>query len=207
MPRVSPEYLEARRQQILDAARRCFIRNGFHATSMHDILAEAELSAGAVYNYFAGKDAIIDAIAADALCEIAAAVEPALTAAEPPPVGEVLALLLATIDRLQRERGLASLALQVWAEAARTPALHQRAVETIATIRGWFSQLVAAERGGAHRVRGEAADAAGRLLASLVPGFILQIALLGDINAADAVRGLEALGLAPVDGKRSRTRA
>ena len=55
MPRVTQEHLDARRRQILDAARRRFIKNGFHATSMQDVLTEADLSAGAVYRYFASK--------------------------------------------------------------------------------------------------------------------------------------------------------
>ena len=42
MPKVQPEYLEHRRQQILGAAAACFSRNGFHQTSMHDICAEAD---------------------------------------------------------------------------------------------------------------------------------------------------------------------
>ena len=54
MPKVSDAHRAARRRQILDAARRRFVRNGFHATSMQDIFAEAGLSAGAVYRYFPG---------------------------------------------------------------------------------------------------------------------------------------------------------
>ena len=56
MPRVSDEHLAARRQQILDAARACFLRNGFHATSMQDVIGEAGLSVGAVYRYFKSKN-------------------------------------------------------------------------------------------------------------------------------------------------------
>jgi len=48
MPRVSEAHLAARRQQILDAAQIRFIRNGFHQTSMQDVIAEAGLSVGAV---------------------------------------------------------------------------------------------------------------------------------------------------------------
>src|SRR5262245_48052330 len=65
MPRVSDDHLERRRQQILDAARRCFIRKGFHLTSMQDVFAESGLSAGAVYRYFKSKNEIIHAIATD----------------------------------------------------------------------------------------------------------------------------------------------
>ncbi|HEY3480630.1 MAG TPA: helix-turn-helix domain-containing protein, partial [Streptomyces sp.] len=63
MPKVSEEHKESRRRQIIDAAWVCFARNGFHKTSMPDVFAEAGLSAGAVYRYFSGKEALIAAIA------------------------------------------------------------------------------------------------------------------------------------------------
>jgi AcrR family transcriptional regulator len=80
MPRVSPEHLQARRQQILDAARRCFVRNGFHATSMQDVFAEAGLSAGATYRYFRSKEDIVEAIAADMLGRMGAVFDSVVTA-------------------------------------------------------------------------------------------------------------------------------
>jgi AcrR family transcriptional regulator len=61
MPKVTEAYLEARRQEILDAAIACFTRKGFHQTTMDDICRQAELSPGAVYRYFSSKDEIIDA--------------------------------------------------------------------------------------------------------------------------------------------------
>jgi AcrR family transcriptional regulator len=63
VPRVSAEHLSARREQILLAARACFLRNGLHATSMQDLIREAGLSVGAVYRYFTSKNEIINAIA------------------------------------------------------------------------------------------------------------------------------------------------
>src|SRR5688500_17498902 len=62
MPKVMPQYLEMRRQQVVDAARACFARTGFHQTTMQDICGEAELSPGAVYRYFRSKEEIIEAI-------------------------------------------------------------------------------------------------------------------------------------------------
>ena len=63
MPKVSDAHRESRREQILIAAWKCFSRNGFHSTSMADVIAEAGLSAGAVYLYFRSKDDIIVAVA------------------------------------------------------------------------------------------------------------------------------------------------
>jgi AcrR family transcriptional regulator len=62
MPKVLPEYLETRRQQIIDSAAACFARAGFHRTTMQDICSEAELSPGAVYRYFQSKEEIIQAM-------------------------------------------------------------------------------------------------------------------------------------------------
>jgi AcrR family transcriptional regulator len=62
LPKVLPEYLVQRRQQILEAAAICFARRGFHQTTMQDICEEADLSPGAVYRYFRGKDEIIEGI-------------------------------------------------------------------------------------------------------------------------------------------------
>src|SRR6476620_6453358 len=52
-----------RRVQILDAALVCFAQRGFHQTSMHDISAEAGISVGLIYRYFANKEAVISAMA------------------------------------------------------------------------------------------------------------------------------------------------
>ena len=63
MPRtVDPELHERRRGKILGAAVACFIRRGFHKTTMHEICAQAGMSPGGIYQYFASKDAIIVAI-------------------------------------------------------------------------------------------------------------------------------------------------
>jgi TetR/AcrR family transcriptional regulator, repressor for uid operon len=51
------------RQRILEAALNCFARFGFHASSMQEICAEAQMSPGALYRHFPSKDAIIEAIA------------------------------------------------------------------------------------------------------------------------------------------------
>src|SRR5260370_17032628 len=82
MPKVSEEYRQARRAQILAAARGCFIRQGFQETSMADLLAEAGLSSGAVYNYFSSKEEMIVAIAEENIGQVISGLR---TSPTPPP--------------------------------------------------------------------------------------------------------------------------
>lgn len=60
MTRHMPE--QARREQILSAARRCFIDNGYHPTRMDDIAKEAGLSKGGVYFHFKSKREVFDSL-------------------------------------------------------------------------------------------------------------------------------------------------
>ena len=63
MPRLSEKTREKRRQHILTSAWRCFSRDGFHATSIEDVIAATGMSSSAVYRYFRSKEEIIRASA------------------------------------------------------------------------------------------------------------------------------------------------
>ncbi len=52
----------AKRQQILDGARRCFLVMGFDAASMNDIVKAAGVSKGTVYAYFPSKEKLFEAM-------------------------------------------------------------------------------------------------------------------------------------------------
>ena len=54
--------VQARRDQIVEAAKTSFRRHGFHAASMAEIAQGSQLSVGQIYRYFANKDAIIEEI-------------------------------------------------------------------------------------------------------------------------------------------------
>lgn len=57
-----PDTGEIRRNQILDAATRVFVRQGFQHARMDDIVEESGLSKGTLYWYFKSKEDIINAI-------------------------------------------------------------------------------------------------------------------------------------------------
>ena len=56
MPKISAAHEQQRRDQILAAAMSCFARQGYHATSMDDVVRESGLSVGAIYTYFSSKE-------------------------------------------------------------------------------------------------------------------------------------------------------
>jgi TetR/AcrR family transcriptional regulator, repressor for uid operon len=63
MRRANAQLQFDRRAEILAAAQRCFVRDGFHGASMQAICAEAGMSPGNLYRYFPSKEALIAGIA------------------------------------------------------------------------------------------------------------------------------------------------
>ncbi len=60
---ISDDTLDsAKRQQILDGAKRCFLRQGFDGASMNDIVKAAGVSKGTVYAYFPSKEKLFEAL-------------------------------------------------------------------------------------------------------------------------------------------------
>ncbi|SCF37338.1 DNA-binding transcriptional regulator, AcrR family [Micromonospora viridifaciens] len=199
MPRVSDEHLAARRQQITDAARRCFLRDGFHNTSMQDVIREAGLSVGAVYRYFPSKYDLVTAIAQSVIGG-AEQVFAELARNEPPlPLTEVLDRALTYVDSQTGEDGVLRLAIQVWSEAQRDPALAEFVRATYSSFRNHF--VVIARR--AHEAGELPADAdpeaVGAALFGLVPGYYMQRVLTGSPDRATFLAGVRALlgGLGP----------
>jgi AcrR family transcriptional regulator len=82
MPKISHERREARRRQILDAARACVLDQGLEGVSMEAIIARSGLSTGTVYRYFKGKDEVLRAAVIESTSEIGAIF--ARIVAEPP---------------------------------------------------------------------------------------------------------------------------
>jgi AcrR family transcriptional regulator len=193
MPRVTQEYKDDQRAEILAAARRCFVRNGFHRTSMQDVFTEAGKSAGAVYRYFPRKEDLIIGVAAQNLDDVTAVLRTALTSGDGNRgVGQVMAELLEAVTERHHDRQLAAMALMVWSEALRDSALAERLKATMAGMIQDMSALVR-EHQQAGTWSGAPADALAQVILSVLPGFLLNLALLGQPGVTgfpDAVRTL-----------------
>jgi AcrR family transcriptional regulator len=194
MPRVSDEHRTARREQILDAAVRCVAREGFHRTTMAHVIAESDLSAGAVYGYFKGKPDLIRAIASRALGGFAELLHEVATGPGPVSPASALRAVVTQVERLAEESGgdFPRVGLHAWSEAARDPEVREIVRASVERVHGaWLEVLARAEVDGTLRAGDHAATA--RVMTGLMPGFVLQGPLLGSVDGAAYVAGFEAL--------------
>jgi TetR/AcrR family transcriptional regulator, transcriptional repressor of aconitase len=191
MPKVSQQYLERRREHILDAARRCFARKGFYETSMQDVFRESGLSAGAVYRYYKSKDDLIQEIAGQAYGQIASVLEDALAQDPVPGIDEIIGELTLAAENLSGPDGATRIALTAWAAALHDPAVATVVRAVLSELRGWWVRVAQRLRDDGRLAAGADPDAVGAALFSVMPGFILQYLILGDVDPAmfrDALR-------------------
>ncbi|MFB9447923.1 TetR/AcrR family transcriptional regulator [Dactylosporangium vinaceum] len=176
MPKVDDAHFAARRRQILDAAAACFAREGFHRTTMQDIVRESKISAGLIYRYFTGKDDMIAAIAAEWH-------ERRTAMLGDDPAAGYLDVLRRVGDPATRAE--LQLAVQVWAESVRSPAVR-------AMSRANVDRPVAAV---APLLAGASADPASlaRVFIAIYQGLVLQTLWDDDLDHAAFVRAVATL--------------
>ena len=195
MPRVTEQHRAARRDQILAAAVRCVAREGFHKTTMADVIREADLSAGAVYLYFRGKDDIIRALAERSIGRVAHVL---VAMQEQQPVVRPEDALQAALEELLSTAGEAAddllrVGVQAWGEALRDEAVHATVSTQLRRLRQTMADLVRRAQAEGLVSKQADADSAAALLCGAIPGFILQRLVLGDLTPASYVDGLRGL--------------
>src|SRR5213075_2850903 len=142
-PPMSQPQLEPtldRRTQILDAALVCFAQRGFHQTSMHDISAEAGISVGLIYRYFANKEAVISAMADRHKSEIQDVLERAQQA---PTLLESLEILFTAHCCENEPRVVSAFVVDLYAEASRNPHVADMVRDVLQTAMDGVTDLIA----------------------------------------------------------------
>jgi TetR/AcrR family transcriptional regulator, transcriptional repressor of aconitase len=155
---------------------------------MQDLVREAGMSSGAVYRYFPSKDAMIVAIAEENLDQIVAIVRESV--AHGADVGAALAAALEFASSRHTDDGFAAIALVVWSEALRNPALAVRLRESFDEAGEALAQTARASSPTATKL---APDVLAKTLLCVLPGYLLQVAIRGADAVApipDAVREL-----------------
>ena len=195
MPKISDEHRAARQAQILDAAWRCFYREGVQATTMEQIIAESGLSASAMYRYFAGKDDIIVAAISSSLGRLAQLLQPILEAPQRCSVQALLQQVTAAIQSFSARPGfnLSRIALHGWSEAQRNERLRGLMRDFYAAFRDRLADRVRRWQAEGEVDASAVPQDVAQTLLSLILGFVVQSAVLHDADPAAHGRGLGAI--------------
>jgi TetR/AcrR family transcriptional regulator, repressor for uid operon len=190
------DLFSGRQGRILDAAERCFVRTGFHRTTMQDVAAEAGMSPGNLYRYFPSKDAIATGIAERDRARLAQ--DFSVLAEADDFRATFMALVRKHFEEEPRERAV--LCLEIWAEATRNP--HFAAI-TAAFDADVVERLTAVfERAKANGDVADGVDArsAALLLSILADGLFVRRAVAPSFDAKREVGYLLDVTRAVLDG-------
>ncbi|MGP4048891.1 TetR/AcrR family transcriptional regulator [Streptomyces sp. 2A115] len=170
MPKVTAAYIEARRQEILEAALTLFAEKGFAHTSMADIAAACGISIGAVYRYFPSKGDLVLAVCSEGEGERI----PGDTASE------AAEQLRRHVDPRNNGHAHARLVAQIWGNAAIDPLLAPVVAGRHARVRDQFADLITQKHSGdgEHRTPTDEAEV---VLAALI-GYAALVAAGADVD-------------------------
>src|SRR3954452_15325232 len=102
-----------RRTAVLAAARAIFADKGYHATSIDDIIEEADIARGTFYLYFESKRAIFDELLDGLFATLASSVQRIdVSPGAPPPVEQMNATVDRVFGTLGENREIARLLLR-----------------------------------------------------------------------------------------------
>jgi TetR/AcrR family transcriptional regulator, transcriptional repressor of aconitase len=200
MPRITEARREARREQILEAARACLQEHGLEAVSMEMIIARSGLSTGAVYGYFKGKDEIINAVVTEGTAAMGRQMLPILRDPDPPPLPEFMARLLGTITEFGQDKhdGIDRLQISLhgWSHSQSDPELRASVRAAYRRQRELFADVVRRWQAAGTFDPGADPDAMAELMQSVILGFVAQRALAGDADVQAHTAALEAMAAA-----------
>ncbi len=161
MPKIAEARKVARRQQFIDAAWRCAATKGYRDMTVDDVCAEAGLSKGAFYGYFAQKRDLLVALLQDDASDIDAVLEQQDASSSP-----ILARLRGyarTVLERSEEPGRAQLRADLWATMLTEKEVASAFAESMQRrrekLRSWIEQAVA---------RGEIAEIPANAFASIL---------------------------------------
>jgi AcrR family transcriptional regulator len=193
MPKLKPATMAARRDEILRAAEACFARQGFHQTTIADVIAESGLSAGGIYGHFASKEELIQAIGEARHGRDVALLATARDSADP--LEGLRAIARASLADMQKEEGVRTrrIALQLWAEALRDDAIREQVTDGVRKPLALIAELL--QRGQRLGVIDRAVNPRGiaRTMVAMFQGFVLQRLWGEPFSSSEAMAAFEVL--------------
>jgi AcrR family transcriptional regulator len=175
VPRVSKEHLEGRRDFILQAASRCFARDGFHQTTIADVIRESGLSNGSVYLYFKTKAELLSSVITRTVEGMAHLFRDLTRDCDDP--AEAVVMSIRAMSELMNDpekSDVVRLFPQIFSELGRNDALRERTAPLFGQITDHFEALVrtAKQKGTIDESLPDRGTA--NLMVSLFEGYIIQ---------------------------------
>jgi len=192
MPKLKPEEVANRRQEIIDAARCCFLRSGFHQTTTDEICHEAAITPGGLYHYFDSKEEIISAVIEDAarstverLTSTTATAQDARSAFQEAASYVLQSMRDADLDSRTR------FDIETWAETLRNDKLAAITQKSWVPRRQWLESLIArAREEGMYRAEVDPRGLADLILAILVGLRVGKLMWRDDFDLEGALQSL-----------------
>jgi TetR/AcrR family transcriptional repressor of uid operon len=171
-----------RRTRILDAAERCFVRAGFHRTTMQDVAAEAGMSPGNLYRYFPSKDAIVAGLSERDRARVAQDFDSFDTADF---MSSFVRLGRKHFEDEPRERAI--LCLEIWAEASRNPAFTKLCADFEQEVVGRLAEVLGQARAIGAIAPSVDPHAAAVIISTLADGLFVRRAIIPTFDPAREV--------------------
>ena len=163
---------EHTRSRILQNAMDLFGRQGYDATGVAGICMAAQVSKGAFYHHFAGKQAVFLNLLEEWLATVELDLAGALAQA-PNVVEGLLGMAERTHAIFSAADGRLSIFLEFWAQARKDPEVWRRVIEPFRRYREMFAVVI--RRGMAEgTLRPVDPEAAAQALVALAVGLIMQ---------------------------------
>jgi TetR/AcrR family transcriptional regulator, repressor for uid operon len=173
-----------RKNRIIDAAERCFVRHGFHKSTMQDVAAECGMSPGNLYRYFPSKDAIVAGLTErdreqfnSDFAQLVQAPDPAATF-----------VMLGRRHLVEEPRSKAIMMQEIWAESCRNPRMADICIAMDQNVQACLAEFVTLirARDGVAGI-GEPAEVA-KMIMALADGMFRRRATDPDFEPASAFK-------------------
>lgn len=171
---INPDEYDARYRALLEAAKACFARKGFHRTSTAEICAELGVSSGSLFHYFPSKKAIVTAIVEQEGLETAQHLDGLLAQED---LGAALRDFIDLILTLAGDAAFSRLALEIAAEAARDPDIGVLVAHNDAELRRQLALLVGEAKARGQIAPASAPAAVAQGIAALIDGIFSRVAM------------------------------
>lgn len=163
---------EATRTQILSAARKLFAQNGYEASGVAEICAEAGVSKGAFYHHFPSKHAVFLAILEEWLAELDGQMERLIHSAKDVP-SSLLTMAGMTGMVFQAASGQLPMFLEFWSQASRDEQVWKATIAPYRKYQQQFAALI--NKGiGEGTIKNVDADSAAWAILAMAVGMLLQ---------------------------------